>query len=111
MTSPILAVVLVVGVLSVVRLSRLVAVDQIFHPLRDFVRGRLGPDSQVTYLFFCVWCLSVWFGVGVGAVLWWATPVGSTLLSEGVEWWIGVPAFTLVSSWVTGMLWKVEESL
>ena len=109
MTAPYLAIVLLVAVVSVARLTRIVTIDQIFAPLRDAVRGRLGDDSQITYLLFCIWCMSIWIGAAVGAVLWWATPVGPTLVEEGVDWWVGVPAFTLVSSYAAGLLWKVEE--
>ena len=109
MTAPYLAIVLLVAVLSVARLTRIVTIDQIFAPVRDAVRGRLGADSQITYLLFCPWCFSIWVGAAVGSVLWWGTPVGGSLVVEGVEWRVGVPAFTLVSSWATGVLRGLEE--
>lgn len=109
MTTPVLVVVLVLAVLSVARLTRIVTIDQIFAPVRDVVRRRLGADSQITYLIFCPWCMSIWIGAGVSAVLWWGTPVGASLASEGISWWVGVTIFTLVSSWATGVLRGLED--
>jgi hypothetical protein len=58
----------VVTVLAVARLTRLVTVDYLLHPLRERVAARFGPDGNVAYLVSCPWCLSVWLAGPVVAV-------------------------------------------
>lgn len=94
--------------LALVRATRLVTEDQIFKPFRLWLVDRLGQDSQVTYLFFCRWCLSVWLGAIAGAVLWWGTGVGAAIGALGVSWWLFLGLFTLGGSWLTGVARHAE---
>lgn len=85
-------VLLVVGVLATLRLTRLVTTDTLLVGVRDWVRDRsmteyvkhdmqgnvvesqsmMDPRSPWAWLFnllTCDWCMSVWFGVAVSALL------------------------------------------
>jgi len=52
--------VFVVLALATFRLTRLLVVDEIFSPLREWVWKRFSPSRPVGYLFTCSWCMSVW---------------------------------------------------
>lgn len=108
MTTPFLIATLVVGVLAVARITRVVTIDKIGEPFRMWLIRRLGRDSMVVYLHHCPWCYSIWVGAAVGALLWWATPVGDVLAGEGLAWWWAVPMYLLAASWFTGVLRGVE---
>jgi hypothetical protein len=52
--------------LFVYRLTRLVVLDEILAPVRDWVWDRKSPsDSQIGYLFTCPWCVSLWVALPV----------------------------------------------
>jgi hypothetical protein len=64
---------LILAVLTVARLSRLVAEDMITVGLRQWVVKRFGATSSVARLVHCApWCLSIWFAFVLMplAVLW-----------------------------------------
>lgn len=52
----------------VVRVTRLLVVDQITYWLRARIVVKLGPDNPVAYLVTCSWCLSVWIAAGIAAL-------------------------------------------
>jgi hypothetical protein len=52
--------------LFVYRLTRLVVLDEILAPVRDWIWDRKSPrDSQIGYLFTCPWCVSLWAALPV----------------------------------------------
>ena len=108
MTTPFLAVTLIISLIVVARVTRLITIDQITQPLRGALIDRFGEKSQITYLFHCPWCMSIWIAGMLAPVLWWATPVGDTLTGEGINPWMFVPAFVLVASWWTGVTRRLE---
>jgi hypothetical protein len=56
------------------RLARLLTVDELTRPIRDRIAAKAGPDSQLTYLVTCSWCMSVWSSIPVvAAVVYWPT--------------------------------------
>lgn len=62
----------VLAVLTVARIVRLIADDTITEPFREAVVRRFGPDSKITTLVTCPWCLSVYVGAVVAPVtVWW----------------------------------------
>lgn len=109
MTTTAVLIVLPLLVLAVARFTRLITIDRLTEPLRMKLVGWWGQKSMWTYLFFCPWCMSVWVAALVGAVMWWATPVGEMLAGWGVSWWWGLPLFVLVASWGTGVLRGLED--
>lgn len=92
--------------LAIVRLTGLIALDEISRPLREAAIARLNPASRthrsIAYLLGgandqgdgCPWCLSVWVGAAVvpAAWLWHDRP------------WLLLPALVLAGSQITGML-------
>lgn len=48
--------------LSVYRVARLIAQEELFRPLRERVARKFGPESRWTYLAECPLCLSIWLG-------------------------------------------------
>ena len=61
------------GLFAVVRVTRLLTVDQLFDGWRSFWLDRYGVNAFV-YLIHCPWCLSVWIGAAAAAVVEWLTP-------------------------------------
>lgn len=54
----------IVLALLVYRLTRLVIVDTIFEPVRDWVFSRKpSHTSSIGYLFTCEWCMSLWIAL------------------------------------------------
>lgn len=88
---PTLVTLLTIGL--VVRLTRLLVVDQITYGLRARLVVKLGPDNPIAYLVTCSWCLSVWIGAAVwaaayfyGSTDWWfvMAAAGTASLAAGV---------------------------
>lgn len=61
------------GLFAVVRVTRLLTVDQLFDGWRSFWLDRYGVNWFV-YLIHCPWCLSVWIGAAAAAVVEWLAP-------------------------------------
>lgn len=92
--------------LAVVRLTGLVAYDEITRPLREAAVRRLNPTQswhrKVAYLLGgatdegdgCPWCLSVWIAAAVTPVVWWFGDQPAVI----------IPALALALSQVTGMM-------
>ena len=58
--------------LSVYRVARLLAQEELARPARERVARKFGPESRWTYLAECPLCLSIWIGVlGVPFVVIW----------------------------------------
>lgn len=55
----------VVEVAATARITRLVVEDEIFRPVREGIEDWAGPDSKLTYLVNCPYCVSVWAGSAV----------------------------------------------
>lgn len=47
------------------RLTRLIFKDTITERLRERILERMGPESKVSELITCPYCLSIWVGFGV----------------------------------------------
>jgi hypothetical protein len=107
--SPLLAAsLLLLGLLTVARLTRAVVSDRVGLPIRRFMLDRFpaeedAPDglSPWAYLVHCRWCTSLWLAVPVAAVL-------AVLLADG---WIAlalVLPLALSLSHLTGLLVALE---
>lgn len=91
--------------LAVVRLTGLIAKDEITRPIREHLIERLNPDKgwhrKVAYLVGgatgdgdgCPWCLSVWI----------VTPLTPLIWYHGDHPAVAIPAFALALSQITGM--------
>ena len=52
--------------LMVYRLTRLIIVDTIFTPVREWIFSKKPPhSSSLGYLFTCEWCISLWLALPV----------------------------------------------
>lgn len=85
---------LAVYVLTVARLTRIVTTDKIGEPLRVAVAERFGPESMVSYLAFCSWCVGWWVALAF------AFPAA---LVAGLPWWFGFGLWP-AASYVVGVL-------
>lgn len=93
-----------VVLLTVARVTRLVTADQITARVRSTIVRRLPEGSELAYLLFCRWCLSVWVAVpATGA--WWAL---SAVPRWSGHWWVDVPTVALALSHATGLLVRAE---
>jgi hypothetical protein len=59
----------VLVLLAVARLTRLVTVDKIGHPLRYWITMKNGDHGAWTFAIHCPWCVGMWFSLGA-APLW-----------------------------------------
>ncbi|MBF6138140.1 hypothetical protein IU501_34795 [Nocardia otitidiscaviarum] len=87
------AIILLVWVLAVARLTRLVTRDKFpFEPFRKWVTERLGTGSRLTYLVHCTWCSSIWIAFATAPAV---------IVLAGVSWW-WLPLLALAASQLTG---------
>lgn len=100
------ALLLLLAVLAVARLTRLIAVDKILEPFRFWLGRRWPADSQRLYLFHCVWCLSIWIAAVVVPLVWVFGGLSDRL---GITAWIGIPALVLATSHLAGLLKGIER--
>jgi hypothetical protein len=57
---------LIILSLFVYRLTRLVVLDELLAPVRDWVWDRKSPNSSyIGYFFTCPWCVSLWVALPV----------------------------------------------
>jgi len=48
------------------RLTRLIVLDEILNPVRDWIWDRKPPhSSQIGYFFTCPWCVSMWVALPI----------------------------------------------
>lgn len=97
------ALIAVFVVLACWRVGRLVAVDQVGAPVRDWAWRR---GEAMAYLFSCPWCISIWLSPLV------ALP--SVAVLTDLDWgdtfaWVGL--LTLAGSLVAGFGQTVEDRL
>lgn len=60
---------LLVDIVAVYRLTKLAIDDEILYDIRAKVWEKYPPEtSKIGYLFTCVWCMSIWMGIGVFAL-------------------------------------------
>jgi Protein of unknown function (DUF1360) len=52
------------------RITRILTQDRITDWFRNWVEVKFGPDSEITYLTGCMWCMSIWVGFGVAILSW-----------------------------------------
>ena len=76
-----------VDVAATARVTRLVVEDEIARPARVWVEVRTGPDSRLTYLVNCPYCVSVWAGIAVQVMPRWAVrAMALSGLALGSRW-------------------------
>lgn len=93
------ALILVVLVLAVARVTRLVTTDQVTLPIRTWVVRKYGEESNQAYFVFCPWCVSIWVSAPMTAA--------TFLVPHGPTWgqwvWHGILTFLAVSH-ATGLI-------
>lgn len=62
---------LLVAALATARITRLVTTDRITEAPREWALRRLDLNGLLSYLITCAWCVSVYAGAGVVAVIAW----------------------------------------
>lgn len=92
---------------AAVRVTRLIVVDKLSEPLRQFLLKKLGAENWVTYLFFCPWCMGFWVSL---AAAWLACE--HTQLSEYIPFpaWLSVPLVALGMSYIVGWVLTREDA-
>jgi hypothetical protein len=67
-----LIIAMIVGALTVSRITRLLIDDQLTIGFRRWVLEKWGADSWQGYLSTCPWCVSIWIAIPVmpATVLW-----------------------------------------
>jgi hypothetical protein len=88
---------LILGVLTVARLTRLVVTDRLGVDLRRWVVNKWGAESLPSYLVHCPWCMSMWFAIPV-------MPVAVLFPNKWVLAALAIPP----ASYITGLLAKAE---
>lgn len=79
--SPIGIVPLILICLSTWRLAHILVIDDF--PPTEWLRERAlanKPEGWLASIFNCIWCSSVWIGIGWTSMWWIAVDVGSTWL-------------------------------
>lgn len=61
----VVALIVVLAVLAVARLSRIITTDRIGLPIRRWVVSRWGETSLPAYFVHCPWCVSIWIATAV----------------------------------------------
>lgn len=88
----------------VARTTRLITTDEITKGLRQAAARRLPPNSPVSYLLFCRWCMSIWVAAPTAA----AWSALSAVPCWSGRWFIDVPTVALALSYATGLLVRAE---
>ena len=83
------------------RLARLVAVDEITRPLREWIISKAGPESQIAYGITCSWCASIWLSIPVAALV--------VYFPDNRGVWLGLIA--LAGSAVAGLMQGIEDRI
>ena len=83
---------LLVGVLATARITRLVTTDRITQAPRMWMLTRVDADGMWGYLIHCTWCVSVYAGAAVAAVL--AFGPGWSV------WVLGALSFSYTAGWL-----------
>lgn len=89
--------VLLAGLLVVTRVTRLLTIDRVFQPARDWVVDRKGVGSALTYFVHCPWCVGLWLSVVAAVGVWFTAPDGWPITA----WW-GVPGIAAAYAWACG---------
>lgn len=109
--------VLATCVLATARLTRLITVDKLLEPLRDFVIVKCSPDdnlvinrppeSKLVYLIHCPWCSGMWLSFIAWPVTWYLADLDRWL---HVTAWFAIPAGALALSHLIGLLRGLEAT-
>jgi hypothetical protein len=91
-----LIIALVLGVLTVARLTRLIVADQITTGVRRWVVTKWGAESMPSYFIHCPWCMSIWL-----------SPIAGAAALFPNRWVIGALALG-AASYLTGLLSQLE---
>lgn len=83
---------LLVAALATARVTRLITSDRLTEHPRLWTLMRLDPEGLGAYLVTCGWCVSVYVGAGVAALLW----LGPTW----TVWPLSALAFSYVAGWL-----------
>ena len=100
------AIILILTVLAVARLTRLVTEDKILEPFRFRLAARWPADSQRLYLFHCPWCFGMWVAIVASPIVWFTAGLSDRL---DLTAWVGVPLLALGISHAVGLLRGVER--
>lgn len=100
------AIILIVTVLAVARLTRLVTEDKLLEPFRFWLARRWPSNSKRLYLFHCPWCFGMWVAFVVSPAVWFTAGLSDRL---GLTAWVGVPLLALGISHVVGLLKGAER--
>lgn len=89
---------LILGALTVARLTRLVVTDRLTVAVRRAIVNKWGSGSLLAYLIHCPWCMSIWIAP---LVMPWAVLFPNR--------WVIMALAILPASYVAGLLSQAEE--
>lgn len=93
--------------LATARATRLIAIDELARPMREWIRDHRPDGSPLTYLMHCPWCLSIWIATATTIAAWHAGLADHIPL----DWWAAIPLITLAASHATGLLHSWTEGI
>jgi len=86
---------LIVGTLTVARITRLLTDDQLMNSYRLWVDRRWGTESWQSYLTHCPWCTSVWVALFIMPL---------AVMTQDPHQWVIAALSIPAASMVTGLL-------
>lgn len=81
---------------TVARATRFLMRDYLAEPIRERVDRKFGPDSKVSYLMSCDWCMSMWTAAAVAPIAYAASRHRAR--TGRPAWWYVIPATALTLS-------------
>lgn len=97
---------LLITTIAVARVTRLITVDKIFEPFREWLIRVNGDTGWITYLAFCPWCMSVWVSTALVPPAWFLTHAPDTLALTS---WIGLPLTVLAVAHLAALILTKEN--
>lgn len=103
-------------ILAVARITRLVTVDKLLEPVRDWFIVRFTPgdvtierpqESKLVYLIHCPWCFGMWVSFIAWPITWYVADLDRWL--HVTAWW-AIPAGALALSHLIGLLRGLEAT-
>lgn len=86
-------------ILATARVVRFVCDDYLSKGFREWVLGKFGPESKISYLVHCRWCVAIWVSVAMTPFAWYGTG----------HMWAQLPVTALAVALVAPALLSIDE--
>ena len=101
-----LLLLLALATISTARLTRLLTLDKITEPIRQWVVRKNGTDGRWSYLIHCPWCSSIWIAPAPALLVWYLTDAPTLL---GITSWVGAPLTWLTTAYLAALIIQKED--